>query len=95
MDATIEAVARAYKSFNAGIPECVRRGETLHPIALNYIREEDIHSEILLGQKPGRETDDEITIYDTTGLSVLDVHTAAMVCHAALELGPGSFIDLL
>lgn len=89
---------RASKIVNDSITECVRRGDTQHPIALGYIRSEDIHAEIgeiLLGRKPGRESDDEITIYDTTGLSVLDIHTAAMVYHAAVEQGLGTYIDIL
>lgn len=89
---------RASKIVNDSITECVRRGETQHPIGLGYIKAEDIYAEIgeiLLGQKAGRTSDDEITIYDTTGLSILDIHTAAMVYHAALDKNVGTFIDII
>ena len=83
---------------NDSIEECVLRGETQHPIRLGYIKKEDIYAqigEILLGQKPGRTREDEITLYDTTGLSILDLNTAAMVYRAALEKKIGTFVDIV
>ncbi len=89
---------RVGKVVNDSIEECVRRGETQHPIRLGYLKKEDIYAEIgeiLLGRKPGRTSDDEITLYDTTGLSILDLNTAAMVYRAAIEKKIGTFIDII
>lgn len=89
---------RVSKIVNDSIEECVLRGETQHPIRLGYIKKEDIYAqigEILLGQKPGRTREDEITLYDTTGLSILDLNTAAMVYRAALEKKIGTFVDIV
>lgn len=89
---------RVNKLVNDSIDECVRRGETQHPIQLGYLTKEDIYGEIgelLLGRKPGRTSDQEITMFDTTGLSILDLNTAAMVYRAALEQGIGSFVQII
>ncbi len=89
---------RVNKLVNDSIEECVRRGETQHPIQLGYMTKGDIYGEIgeiLLGRKPGRTSDQEITMFDTTGLSILDLNTAAMVYRAALEKKMGSFVQII
>ncbi|MDO4573099.1 MAG: ornithine cyclodeaminase family protein [Clostridia bacterium] len=86
------------KVVNDCIKECVTRGETQHPIALGLLRPEDIHAEIgeiLLGRKPGRASAEEITLYDTTGLSILDIHTAALVYRKACAQGVGVRIPIM
>ena len=43
---------------------------------------EGIHAdigEIVVGRRPGRETPDEITVFDSTGLAIQDVACAAHV----------------
>lgn len=52
------------------ISQCTEKGETWHLLNKNIIANDDIHGEIgavLLGRKPGRESDDAITIFDSTG----------------------------
>jgi alanine dehydrogenase len=43
--------------------------------------------DILLGNAPGRESGDEITVFDSTGLAVQDLAVAALVYERADELG--------
>lgn len=89
---------KASKIVNDSKTECIRRGETQHPIRLGLITPDDIHAEIgeiLLGKKDGRTSPDEITLFDTTGLSVLDIHTAVMVYRAALKQGLGSMTAII
>lgn len=78
--------------------ECKKRGDTQHPFKEGYITDDDIHAEIgeiLLGEKEGRTSDDEITIFDATGLSVQDINTSLVVYRRALERGRGRKIEIL
>ena len=72
---------------------CVKRGETQNAVRAGVIRLEDIHAEIgeiILGKKPGRENPDEVTIFDTVGMAIQDIVTAAMLYKGALEKGLGT-----
>ena len=72
---------------------CVKSGETRNAIEAGIIRREDIYSEIgeiILGKKLGRENPDEVTIFDTVGMAIQDVVTAAMLYKGALEKGFGT-----
>jgi len=65
-------------------------GECQHAIKAGYLKEDgsDIWAEIgeiTSRQKPGRENENEITIFDATGMAVLDVATAGLVYKSALE----------
>lgn len=78
--------------------ECIKRGETQHAIEQKWITASDIHAqigEILLGVKSGRTNDDEITIFDATGMSIQDITTACMVYKSAMEKGIGNAISLI
>ncbi|MEL7654850.1 MAG: ornithine cyclodeaminase family protein, partial [Bacillota bacterium] len=80
------------------LQQCMTRGETQSPLKAGVIKEEDIHCEIgqiLLGKKPGRESDSEITIFDTTGMAVQDNVTAAKLYEGALALGLGKYYDFM
>jgi len=62
----------------------------------NIITKENIHGEIgeiLLGKKPGRENDDEITIFDSTGMAIQDNTTAYRIYQNAKENGIGTFYE--
>ena len=78
------------------LSQCITRGETQNPLKSGVIKIEDIYCEIgqiLLGQKPGRENDSEITIFDTTGMAVQDNVTAVKIYERALALGLGAYYD--
>ena len=54
-------------------------GEINVPLKQGFIRREDIHGdigEVLTGRKCGRESGDQITIFDSTGLAVQDISSA-------------------
>ena len=62
------------------------------------IDENSIHSEIgeiINGTKVGRESDDEITLFDSTGLSAQDIAAAKIVYEAAKKKGIGKRSNLL
>jgi ornithine cyclodeaminase/alanine dehydrogenase len=76
--------------------QCVEKGEAQHPIAKGIITPKDIHAEIgevLLGKKAGRESDEEITIFDSTGMAIQDNTTAAKIFRNALENKVGAFFE--
>jgi ornithine cyclodeaminase/alanine dehydrogenase-like protein (mu-crystallin family) len=50
--------------------------------------------EILLGQHPGRQSTDEITLFKSLGLAVEDVASAYAVYQAALDQGMGVSVEL-
>lgn len=78
--------------------QCMTRGETQNPLRQGVIATEDIHCEIgkiLLGEKPGRESDAELSIFDTTGMAVQDNTTAAKIYARALELSLGRYYDFM
>lgn len=73
-------------------------GEINVPLSNGVIGKSDIYaeiSEIVVGEKPGRTSDKEITIFDTTGLAILDVITAWYVYEVAEEKGIGVEFDPL
>lgn len=79
------------------LTECVRRGETQHCIREGLLRQEEIYAEIgeiALGQKPGRTDDREITIFDSTGMSLQDISTASRIYEKALALGIGTKVTM-
>ena len=79
---------------NDSIAQCTEKGETWHPLNGNIITKAGIHAEIgeiLLGRKPGRENDEEITIFDSTGMAIQDNTTASKIYRNAVEKGIGSY----
>lgn len=57
-------------------------GEINVAVAEGLIGREDLHGElghVVAGQTPGRETDEEVTVFDSTGLAIQDLACAAHV----------------
>ncbi len=72
-------------------------GEINVPFKKGMITKENIYAgigEIVAGMKPGRVSDEEITVFDSTGLSVQDVITGWHVYRSAKEKGLGKEITL-
>lgn len=72
-------------------------GEVNVPLSKGMITRKDICcelGEIVAGIRPGRRSDDEITIFDSTGLAVQDIVTANMIYRKALEQGIGQDIKM-
>lgn len=67
-------------------------GEINVPVAQKVLKQKDIYAklgDIVIGKINGRE-DDEITIFDSTGLAVQDVVTAGLIYRRAVEKGIGT-----
>ena len=73
-------------------------GEINVPLSEGTLGKGDIHAklgDIIIGNKMGRTCDDEITVFDSTGLAVQDIATAWKVYEKALKRGIGHKMDLM
>ena len=94
IDENIFGVARVFVD---DMNQAVAVGETETPIKKGVIEERDIVGEmgaLILGNIEGRTSDDDITIYDTTGIALQDLLTAKKVLELAEEKGLGEVIDI-
>lgn len=82
--------------FGDDINQCLRVGEMEIPFKTGIIKEDDVAGEIgqvLAGAVEGRTSQDEITIFDATGLALLDLITAKTAIALAKEKGIGAIIE--
>jgi len=73
-------------------------GEVNVPLETGALTREGIHAalgEIVAGNKPARESSEEITVFDSTGLAVQDVALARLVYDRAKERGVGIEVDFV
>ena len=71
-------------------------GDLINPIKNGSFSADELTGElgeVIAGNAPGRENDEEITVFKTTGSAVLDVVTARRIYENALEKGIGSIIE--
>jgi len=90
-------LAKADKIVVDSLKQCAGLGEVHHALSDGTIAEKDIHAElgeVLLGKKKGRESDDEITICDLTGIAVQDVVTSQLVYERALKKKIGTYVSV-
>ncbi|MDF1532362.1 MAG: alanine dehydrogenase [ANME-2 cluster archaeon] len=82
----VDAVAQASHS-----------GEVNVPISKGIFSVEEIYAElgqVVSGKKPGRESDAEITVFDSTGLAIQDVVTADLIYRRAIERKAGTELEM-
>lgn len=90
-------MTRASRIVVDSLAQCREIGEIQHALKKGLISESGIYGEIgeiINGTKVGRESDNEITVFDATGLSAQDIAAAKIVYEAAKERGLGKRIDL-
>ncbi len=79
------------------VEQCARIGDLHHALEANAMRLEDVRAElgwVVAGRSPGRRSDDEIVIFDSTGTALLDVAAAAVVYERARAAGRGTPVPL-
>jgi alanine dehydrogenase len=77
--------------------QCAAFGDLHHAIAAGLMGREQVHAElgeIVAGRKPGRESDRETIIFDSTGMALQDVAAATIVYERAMAAGVGLDFDL-
>lgn len=73
-------------------------GEINVPIRKGLFRPEDVYAtldEIILGAKPGRRNEKEVTIFDSTGVAIEDVAVARLVYEKASQAGSYLSVELV
>lgn len=79
------------------IEQCASIGELHHAIASDLMTKDQVHAElgeVIAGIKPGRTSPDEIIIFDSTGMALQDVISAATVYKNAVEKAIGRTVNL-
>ena len=79
------------------LEQCASIGELHHAIASDLMTKQHVHAElgdVVAGIKPGRTSADEIIVFDSTGMALQDVITAAAVYQKALDKGASRVVDL-
>ena len=72
-------------------------GDLLIPIRQKFIAPKQIHAElgeIILGKKPGRQSDEQITFFKSVGIAIQDSFAANIALKNAIKLHLGKKIDL-
>jgi ornithine cyclodeaminase/alanine dehydrogenase-like protein (mu-crystallin family) len=76
--------------------QCAVIGDLHHAVAAGTMSRADVHAElgeIIAGLKPGRTSDEEIIVFDSSGTALQDVAAAAAVYSRAVERGEGTFFS--
>jgi ornithine cyclodeaminase/alanine dehydrogenase-like protein (mu-crystallin family) len=79
------------------LEQCLVMGDLHHAIRAKTMVVSDVHAtlgEVVAGKRLGRSSDDEITIFDSTGTAIEDVSTAAMIYERAVTHGVGTQVFL-
>jgi ornithine cyclodeaminase len=82
--------------FTDEVAQSISIGEAQHAIATGAIKAEDIVpiGEVINGVHPGRGSDEEITLFDGTGVGLQDLAVAQAAAALAQEQGLATFIGL-
>jgi len=86
------AILQRARIFVDDIRQCRTDGEINVPLSAGLISEEDVAGEIgkvIVGKLDGRTSDDEITVFDSTGIALQDSATVPLEYERALAAGVG------
>jgi ornithine cyclodeaminase/alanine dehydrogenase-like protein (mu-crystallin family) len=84
------ALLAAGKIVTDVLQQCATIGELHHALKDGCVSRADVYGElgeIVAGKKSGRANEDEIIVFDSTGMALQDVAAAAIVYERALESG--------
>jgi alanine dehydrogenase len=85
-------IVQRARIFVDDIRQCRTDGEINVPLRDGLITEDDVAGEIgkvIVGSLPGRTSDDEITLFDSTGIALQDSATVPLEYERALAAGVG------
>jgi ornithine cyclodeaminase/alanine dehydrogenase len=80
------------------LEQCMIMGDLHHALDAGVITQSEVFAElgeIVAGKKPGRQSYEEITIFDSTGMALQDVAAAALAYEKAQHMGVGTTLRLL
>ena len=79
------------------LEQCATIGDLHHAIEQGLVTLSDVHAElgdVIAGKKTGRAEDDEIIIFDSTGMALQDVAAATIVYERAISTGIGVLLNM-
>jgi alanine dehydrogenase len=79
------------------LKQCAEIGELQHALAAGLMTREQVHAEladVVVGRRPGRTRDNEITVFDSSGTALQDVAAAVAVYEKARATGRGTEVKL-
>jgi len=85
-------IVKRSRIFVDDIRQCRTDGEINVPLSKGIIKEQDIAGEIgevVTGKKQGRRSNDEVTLFDSTGIALQDSATVPLEYGRALAAGVG------
>jgi alanine dehydrogenase len=77
--------------------QCASIGDLHHAIEAGTVTRDAVHADlgsVAAGTRPGRESDDEITLFDSTGIALQDAVTGALVLRESVARNLGRSFDL-
>ena len=88
----VEELARV-RVFCDDWEQASHNGELLHAVEAGKLTRDDVTQlgDVLLGAADGRDTDDDITVFDATGLAIQDLAIALAAIESADELAVPNF----
>lgn len=92
-----EVLARADKVVADRLDQCLRLGELHHAVEAGLLAAGDVWAELgemAAGLKPGRESENEITVADLTGVGIQDAAVASVVVAEAVRRNVGRRIEI-
>jgi ornithine cyclodeaminase len=93
-----EETIRRGRIFVDSVQACLEEaGDLIIPLKKGLIRESDILAElgeVILGKKPGRRNDQEVTYFKSVGNAVQDISVAQAILRRAEEKGLGREVEL-
>jgi alanine dehydrogenase len=79
------------------LEQCAVMGDLHHALKAGVVTQADVHAElgeIVAGKKPGRESEEEIIIFDSTGMALQDVAAAVLAYERAVRAECGIRLNL-
>lgn len=79
------------------LDQCAEIGELQHVLAAGLMTRAQVHAQladVVVGRRPGRTRDDEITVFDSSGTALEDVAAAIAVYENARDTGRGTEVKL-
>jgi alanine dehydrogenase len=79
------------------VAQCVQWGDINNSVRAGLLREEQIVGdigEVIIGRKKGRMSEEDITIFDATGMGIQDAAVAKLIYETATREGLGTWAEL-
>ena len=86
-------IVASVKVIADSLEQCAEIGEIHHAIRGGLLSPDRVHAEladVVVGRRPGRESEKEIIVFDSTGTALEDVAAAIVVYEKALATGVGA-----